>query len=53
MDLLLKVWRQKDKKAKGKMEDYKVSGISEDSSFRNVRYIKQQSYLRGQRTHFI
>ena len=33
MDLLLKVWRQKDKKAKGKMEDYKVSGISEDSSF--------------------
>tara|TARA_B100001778_G_C18446157_1_gene564599 strand:- start:139 stop:891 length:753 start_codon:yes stop_codon:yes gene_type:complete len=33
MDLLLKVWRQKDKKAKGKMEDYKVSGISKDSSF--------------------
>ena len=33
MDLLLKVWRQKDRKAKGKMEDYKVSGISKDSSF--------------------
>tara|TARA_B100000242_G_scaffold14436_2_gene8936 strand:- start:4301 stop:5053 length:753 start_codon:yes stop_codon:yes gene_type:complete len=33
MDLLLKVWRQKNRKAKGKMEDYKVSGISKDSSF--------------------
>ena len=33
MDLLLKVWRQKNRKAKGKMEEYKVSGISKDSSF--------------------
>ena len=33
MDLLLKVWRQKNRKSKGKMEDYKVSGISKDSSF--------------------
>lgn len=33
MDLLLKVWRQKNRKDKGKMEDYKVFGISEDSSF--------------------
>ena len=40
MDLLLKVWRQKNRKAKGKMEDYKVSGISKDSFFRNVGYFK-------------
>ena len=33
MDLLLKVWRQKNRKDKGKMEDYQVFGISEDSSF--------------------
>ena len=37
MDLLLKVWRQKNRKAKGKMEDYRVSGISEDSSFSNTK----------------
>ena len=33
MNLTLKVWRQKNAKAKGKFETYPVSGISEDMSF--------------------
>lgn len=33
MNLTLKVWRQKDTTSKGKMVDYKVTGISPDMSF--------------------
>lgn len=33
MDLTLKVWRQKNAKAKGHFETYKVKNISPDSSF--------------------
>lgn len=33
MDLTLKVWRQKNSQAKGKIETYPISDISEDSSF--------------------
>lgn len=33
MDFTLKIWRQKNAKAKGKMETYKISNISPDSSF--------------------
>lgn len=33
MDLKLKVWRQKNRKEKGKMVTYKVENISKDSSF--------------------
>ena len=33
MDLNLKVWRQKNREAKGRLVDYKVTGISENSSF--------------------
>jgi succinate dehydrogenase / fumarate reductase iron-sulfur subunit len=33
MNLTLKVWRQKDAKAKGGFETYKVEGISPDTSF--------------------
>ena len=33
MDLILKVWRHKDNKAKGKIETYPISNISEHSSF--------------------
>ena len=33
MDLILKVWRQKDSKAKGRIETYPISNISEHSSF--------------------
>lgn len=33
MDLTLKIWRQKNADAKGKMVDYKVTGVSPDQSF--------------------
>ena len=33
MDLTLKVWRQKNAKAKGHFETYQVKNISSDSSF--------------------
>ena len=33
MDLTLKVWRQKNREDKGGLETYKVTGISENSSF--------------------
>jgi len=33
MDLTLKVWRQKNRSEKGKMETYQVNDISTDSSF--------------------
>ena len=33
MDLKLKIWRQKDAKSTGKLVEYKISGISADSSF--------------------
>ncbi len=33
MDLILKVWRQKSRNEKGKMETYQVNDISADSSF--------------------
>jgi len=33
MNLTLKIWRQKDKQSKGKMETYKVTDISEHMSF--------------------
>ena len=33
MDLILKVWRQKNTESEGKIETYPISDISEDSSF--------------------
>jgi len=33
MDLTLKVWRQKNRNAKGTLETYNISGISENASF--------------------
>ncbi|MGB0453890.1 MAG: succinate dehydrogenase/fumarate reductase iron-sulfur subunit [Bacteriovoracaceae bacterium] len=33
MKLNLKIWRQKDSKAKGQMEDYQLDNVSPDSSF--------------------
>ncbi len=36
MNITLNVWRQKNKKTKGKIESYPVSGISEDMSFLEV-----------------
>ena len=33
MNFLLRVWRQKDPKAKGKLVDYEATGISPNTSF--------------------
>jgi len=33
MNLTLKVWRQKDAKAKGGLETYQLNNVSEHSSF--------------------
>ena len=33
MNLTLKIWRQKNRESKGKMETYMVNNISKDSSF--------------------
>ena len=33
MDLNLKIWRQSNRKDNGRMVDYRVNDISEDSSF--------------------
>ena len=33
MELLLKIWRQKNREDKGGLKNYKVTGISKDSSF--------------------
>ncbi len=33
LSLTLKIWRQKNRKSKGKFEIYKISGISTDLSF--------------------
>ena len=33
MDLLLKIWRQKNRQDKGGLEDYKVTGISKIHHF--------------------
>ncbi|MCB0479973.1 MAG: succinate dehydrogenase/fumarate reductase iron-sulfur subunit [Flavobacteriales bacterium] len=33
MDLILKIWRQKNKEAKGELKTYEVKGVSPDSSF--------------------
>ena len=33
MKLLLKIWRQKDARTKGKMVDYPIDGVEGDMSF--------------------
>ena len=33
MNFTLKIWRQKNRKDKGNLVDYKISNISKDSSF--------------------
>ena len=33
MNLTLKIWRQKNKDAKGALETYQIGGVSPDSSF--------------------
>jgi succinate dehydrogenase / fumarate reductase iron-sulfur subunit len=45
MDLTLKVWRQKNNKAKGKFADYKIKNISEDSSFLEMMDILNEQLI--------
>ncbi|OIP01579.1 MAG: hypothetical protein AUJ98_03995 [Bacteroidetes bacterium CG2_30_33_31] len=45
MDLTLKIWRQANAQAKGKMVDYKVSNISPDSSFFEMLDILNQQII--------
>ena len=45
MDLKLKIWRQENAKAKGKFETYKVTGVSEDSSFLEMLDVLNESIV--------
>ncbi|MEA3446140.1 MAG: succinate dehydrogenase/fumarate reductase iron-sulfur subunit [Bacteroidota bacterium] len=45
MDLTLKIWRQKDAQSKGKFENYKVKGISPDSSFLEMMDILNENLI--------
>ena len=45
LDLKLKVWRQKNNKEKGKIETYKVKGISPDSSFLEMMDILNEQLI--------
>jgi succinate dehydrogenase / fumarate reductase, iron-sulfur subunit len=45
MDLTLKIWRQKNEKAKGKFETYKVTNISPDCSFLEMLDILNQQLI--------
>jgi succinate dehydrogenase / fumarate reductase iron-sulfur subunit len=47
MNLTLKVWRQKDAKASGKMETYQVSDISPDSSFLEMMDVLNNQLIEG------
>ncbi len=46
MKLTLKVWRQKNQKAKGKMESYQVDGIDADMSFLEMIDVLNQQLIR-------
>ena len=45
MDLTLKIWRQANAQAKGKMVDYKVTGVSPDSSFFEMLDVLNQELI--------
>jgi succinate dehydrogenase / fumarate reductase iron-sulfur subunit len=45
MDLTLKIWRQANSRAKGKMVEYKVSNVSPDSSFFEMLDILNQDLI--------
>lgn len=45
MDLTLKIWRQANAKAKGKMVEYKITGVSPDSSFFEMLDVLNQSII--------
>ncbi len=45
MDLTLKIWRQANSQAKGKMVEYKVSNVSPDSSFFEMLDVLNQNLI--------
>jgi len=45
MDLLLKIWRQKDAGSKGKIEQYKLSNVEPDMSFLEMLDILNQELI--------
>lgn len=45
MNLLLKIWRQKDANSKGKMVDYPISGIEGDMSFLEMLDVLNQQLI--------
>ena len=45
LNLTLKVWRQKNQKAKGQMETYQVSDVSRDSSFLEMMDILNEQLI--------
>ena len=45
MDLLLKIWRQKDTVSKGKIEQYKLSNVEPDMSFLEMLDILNQELI--------
>ncbi len=46
MNLTLKVWRQKNREDKGRLESYNVSGISEHSSFLEMLDVLNEQLIR-------
>lgn len=46
MNLTLKVWRQKNTNAEGKMVDYKVSNVSPDMSFLEMFDVLNEDLLK-------
>lgn len=47
MNLTLKVWRQSNPKAKGKMKDYKVNDVSPDMSFLEMMDMLNEQLIKG------
>lgn len=51
MNLTLKIWRQKNSQEKGKLKEYKVSGISKDQSFLEMLdVLNEQLVAKGEDT---
>ena len=45
MDLKLNIWRQKNRKDKGKFESYKITGISQDASFLEMLDVMNENLI--------
>jgi succinate dehydrogenase / fumarate reductase iron-sulfur subunit len=44
MKLFLKIWRQKNNQAKGKIVDYEIDEISPDMSFLEMMDVKRKNH---------